>query len=86
MKTIKKELDVDFIGGEGSLTVDEEKALSNFFMKRKISIDKSKDKKKRTTVQPKAIEQNSFYNLNKIGIKINRDILSDQYIKQIPLK
>jgi len=56
MKTIKKELDVDFIGGEGSLTVDEEKALSNFFMKRKISIDKSKDKKKRTTVQPKVIE------------------------------
>jgi hypothetical protein len=34
--TIKKiELEVDFIGGEGALTPDEEKALSDFFKQRK---------------------------------------------------
>ena len=37
MKTKKIELDVDFIGGQSSLTVAEEKALSNFFKQRKTS-------------------------------------------------
>ena len=37
MKTIKIDLDVDFIGGQGSLSVEEEKALSDFFLKRKLS-------------------------------------------------
>ena len=30
-----KELEVDFLGGQGSLTIEEEKALSEFFRKRK---------------------------------------------------
>ena len=30
-----KEIEVDFIGGQGSLTIEEEKALSEFFRKRK---------------------------------------------------
>jgi len=56
MKTLKKELDVDFIGGEGSLTADEEKALNIFFMKRKKSFDKSNDKKKKIAKLPEAKE------------------------------
>jgi hypothetical protein len=35
MKRKKIELDVDFIGGQDPLTHDEEKALSDFFNKRK---------------------------------------------------
>ena len=35
MKTRKTELDVDYIGGQGPLTEAEEKALSEFFNKRK---------------------------------------------------
>jgi len=35
MKTRKKELDVDFVGSQEPLTVCEEKALSDFFKKRK---------------------------------------------------
>ena len=30
-------LDVDFIGGQGALTADEEKALSDFFRQKKLS-------------------------------------------------
>jgi hypothetical protein len=51
MKTKKIELDVDFIGGQGSLTIDEEKALSEYFKKRKQQsnkknlIQKNKEKK-----------------------------------------
>jgi len=37
MKTKKIELDVDFIGGQSSLTSAEEKALSDFFKQRKTS-------------------------------------------------
>jgi len=32
----KLELDVDFIGGQGSLTSEEEKAVSEFLKKRKL--------------------------------------------------
>jgi hypothetical protein len=39
MKTKKKELDVDFIGGQGSLNAEQEKALSNFFKTRKSSVE-----------------------------------------------
>lgn len=38
MKTKKVILDVDFIGGMGALTSDEEKALSEFFKKRKKGV------------------------------------------------
>lgn len=41
MKRIKNQLDVDYIGGQGSLTESEEKALSEFFRKRQVS--KAKD-------------------------------------------
>ena len=41
MKTKKIELDVDFIGGQGSLTIEEEKALSEFFKLRKLQKSKS---------------------------------------------
>ncbi len=49
MKTIKLELDVDFIGGQTSLTKDEEKALSNFFSQRKAKVNLSKIKQKSRT-------------------------------------
>ena len=35
MKKKEIELDVDFIGGQEALTVEEEKALSDFFKQRK---------------------------------------------------
>lgn len=35
MKAKKTELDVDYIGGQEPLTAEEEKALSDFFKKRK---------------------------------------------------
>jgi hypothetical protein len=37
MKTRKIELDMDFIGGQGSLTIEEEKARSDFFAQRKMT-------------------------------------------------
>ena len=42
MKTTKLELDVDFIGGQTSLTVTEEKALSDYFKQRKANSIKAK--------------------------------------------
>jgi hypothetical protein len=41
MKQKKIELDVDFIGGQGALTLEEEKSLSDFFKQRKISSQKT---------------------------------------------
>jgi hypothetical protein len=40
MKTKKIELDVDFIGGQGPLNLEEEKALSEFFKQRKLTLNK----------------------------------------------
>jgi hypothetical protein len=51
MKTRKVELDVDFIGGQSSLTKDEERALFEYFQK-----NKSK-KTKPTSVKTKTIRQ-----------------------------
>ena len=51
MKTKKNELDVDFIGGQGSLTAEEEKALSDFFRKRKMTSKPSVDKTKQSTAK-----------------------------------
>ncbi len=42
MKTKKTELDVDVIGGQGSLTHAEEKAISEFFRQRKLALEKNK--------------------------------------------
>jgi len=41
MKQKKIELDVDFIGGQGALTIEEEKSLSDFFKQRKMTSKKS---------------------------------------------
>lgn len=40
MKTKKIELDVDFIGGQGSLTKLEDKEISDFLKSRKLSTSK----------------------------------------------
>ena len=51
MKTKKVELNVDFIGGQTSLTKEEEKAISDF-------IKKNKSKKaKRLSIKTKTIKQ-----------------------------
>ena len=42
MRTKQIELDVDFIGGQGSLTTEEEKALSAFFKQRKTMVKAKK--------------------------------------------
>lgn len=49
MKTARKELEIDFIGGQEPLTAQEEKSLSEYFKKKKtekISLSK------KTKVQP----------------------------------
>ena len=38
MKTNKIDLDIDFIGGQGSLTKKEEKQLSEYFKNKKLSV------------------------------------------------
>jgi hypothetical protein len=40
MKTKNSNIDDDYIGGFGSLTHDEEKALSDYFIQKKLSIKK----------------------------------------------
>jgi hypothetical protein len=51
MKTRKKELDVDFIGGGNSLTKDEEKRISDFIKsnKAKQKLTSSTPRRKLTT-------------------------------------
>ena len=49
MKNKSKELDVDFIGGQGPLTKSEEKAISEFIKARKFS--QPKTQKVRTTLK-----------------------------------
>jgi hypothetical protein len=56
MKTKKIELDVDFIGGQGSLTIDEEKALSEFFKQRKLQKAKSVSTTKKSTQPAKRLK------------------------------
>ena len=51
MKTTKLELDVDFIGGQTSLTVAEEKALSDYFKQRKANSIKAKNRQRIKTVK-----------------------------------
>lgn len=38
MKSKDKLIDFDFLGGQGSLTIDEEKALSNYFNQKKATL------------------------------------------------
>jgi len=51
MKRRKIELDVDFIGGQGTLTVEEEKSLSDFFRQRKLTSQKPQNKIPTKTVK-----------------------------------
>lgn len=51
MKQKKIELDVDFIGGQGALTVEEEKLLSDFFKQRKLN-----SQKPRKTISAKTVK------------------------------
>lgn len=51
MKTKKIELDVDFIGGQGSLTKEEENALSDFFKQRKLVTKRPLIEKRRRTLK-----------------------------------
>ena len=53
MKTIKNDLEVDYIGGDGSLTIEEEKSLSEFLLKRKIAHTKYSYKKSKALKSPK---------------------------------
>jgi hypothetical protein len=55
MKTNKIDLDLDFIGGQGSLTKTEEKELSDFFKSRKLSA--------RTKIIRQQIETNTHPNV-----------------------
>lgn len=52
MKTRKKELDVDFIGGSGSLTKEEEKRISDIIKSRKSKL-KPTPKKSKTKLTTK---------------------------------
>jgi hypothetical protein len=45
MKTKKLDLDIDNIGGLSSLTLTEEKALTDFFQKKKLTKKKTEKKK-----------------------------------------
>jgi hypothetical protein len=47
-KTKKVDLEIDTIGGLTSLTLEEEKALSNFFKKKKTDNEKRNKKKLNT--------------------------------------
>ena len=51
MNTKKIELDVDFIGGQGSLTREEENALSDFFKQRKLETKRPLIEKRRPTLK-----------------------------------
>jgi hypothetical protein len=55
MKTKKIELDVDYIGGQGSLTIAEEKALSDFLKKRKPMSKKSVENSRLKSVKQKKV-------------------------------
>ena len=48
MKTKKSDLEIDTIGGIGALTVAEEKALKDFFQKKKTTKKVSKKKELNT--------------------------------------
>ena len=53
MKHKSKELDVDFIGGQGPLTKDEELAISEFIKAQKLLRIKKQVRKIKTSVKTK---------------------------------
>ncbi|WP_153798918.1 hypothetical protein [Foetidibacter luteolus] len=54
MKKKKNELDVDFIGGQGPLTMDEEAAISNYLKSVRDREAKERNRKIRTMSKQKA--------------------------------
>lgn len=54
MKHKKTELDIDFIGGVGSLTKEEEKIISEFLKRKKLCIPKSDIRKTRKHIIKKS--------------------------------
>jgi hypothetical protein len=52
MKTKKIDLDVDYIGGQGSLTDAEEKALSEFFRQSKKTSNRAGNKRTTQVKRP----------------------------------
>jgi hypothetical protein len=54
MKSKKIELDVDFVGGQGPLTKDEEKQISEFIKSQKIVWDKKPVRKSGMATKSKA--------------------------------
>ena len=55
MKRKSTELDVDFIGGQGPLTKEEEKAISEFIKTQKLMRAKKQIRKTKTTQRNKAL-------------------------------
>lgn len=55
MKNKAKELDVDFIGGQGSLTKDEEKKISEFIKVQKLLRTKQQIRKTKSLPQKKLL-------------------------------
>ena len=53
MKTKELEFDVDFIGEQTSLTIEEEKALSNYFKQKKASLKLTEIRKPKTKILTK---------------------------------
>ncbi len=53
MKNKVKELDVDFIGGQGSLTKDEERQISEFIKAQKLLRVKQQIHKTKTSIRKK---------------------------------
>jgi hypothetical protein len=55
MKTKTKELNVDFIGGQGPLTKEEELAVSEYIKNQKLLRDKKPKRRNRSTKSLKVI-------------------------------
>ena len=55
MKNKATELDVDFIGGQGSLTKDEEKRISEFIQAQKLLRVKQQIRRTRTSPRTKVV-------------------------------
>jgi hypothetical protein len=55
MKRKSKELDVDFIGGQGPLSKTEEQAISEFIKKQKLLKTKNQNRNKRKVSPKRAV-------------------------------
>ncbi|MCX6273709.1 MAG: hypothetical protein NTV09_00685 [Bacteroidetes bacterium] len=56
MKTKKTEFEVDFLGGQESLTKEEEKAISEFLKKRKKLRSKRRTDKSKELLKPSVLK------------------------------